>query len=157
MRKILIVLCALFAATGAIRPATANSDSPYGLWLTEKKGAMVNVYDCGGALCARTVWLKKPLRKDGSARFDTQNPDPALRSRPWCGIEVITGAKPDGPGEWKRGKFYAVKNGKTYDIDMTMKKGRMRVRGYLGTPLVGRSEKWSRPDPGLKPQCGVES
>jgi len=133
--------------------AWAQTSEPYGLWLTEKKGVIVDVYDCDGALCARTVWLKKPRFKDGSIRLDRNNPDPSLRTRPWCGMVVITGVRPDGRDVWRKGKIYDPKSGRRYSIDMRLKDGRMHVRGYLGTPLVGKSEVWSRPGPDMKPGC----
>lgn len=154
MRDLLITFCTAAGILGGwMLPALAETNSPYGLWLTEKQGVMVDVYDCGNALCARTVWLKKPYRKDGSVRLDRKNPNPALRDRPWCGMVVITGVQPDGQNAWEKGKIYDPKSGNTFDFDMKMKGDQMRVRGYLGTPLVGKSEKWSRPDPALQPKC----
>ena len=126
--------------------AALATQGPYGLWLTEKKGVIIDVYDCGQALCARTVWLKKMNHKDGAPRLDAKNPDASLRSRHWCGIEVITDVKPAGANQWEGGDIYDPKTGETFSFDMKQTGDRMKVRGYLGVKLLGKSETWTRTD-----------
>ena len=53
-----VFLAALLLAVAAPL-ADAFAAPPEGYWLTEKKGVMVRIYDCDGALCGQTVWLKK--------------------------------------------------------------------------------------------------
>lgn len=142
-----LFLAALLLAT---LPAIieAKAAPPTGLWLTEKKGVIVRLYECGDdALCGRTVWLKKPNWKDGTPRLDAKNPDPALQDRPWCGIEVITGLRPDGEGEWSGGEVYDPKTGKRFDFDLARRDDGLKARGYLGIPLLGKSEDWTPADP----------
>ena len=126
--------------------ALTAAASPYGLWLTEKKGVIVDVYACGDNLCGRTVWLKKMKFKDGRDRLDAKNPDASLRNRHWCGIEVITGVKPVSATEWEGGDVYDPKTGKTFDFDMEQRGDKMKVRGYLGVKMLGKSETWTRTD-----------
>lgn len=135
--------------------ARAVEDDPTGLWLTEKKGVIVDLYPCGGdRLCGRTVWLKKMTNKDGSPRLDANNPDPALRGRHWCGIEAITDVKAAGDGAWEGGEVYDPKTGKTFDFDIERKGDSLKVRGYLGVKLLGKSETWTRTDGAGKELCG---
>ena len=144
------------AAFPALFEAKAAA-SPYGLWLTEKKGVVVDVYQCeGDALCARTVWLKNMTHDDGAPRLDAKNPDVALRDRHWCGIEVIRNVRRKGDGEWRDGKIYDPKTGETFDFDMVLQGETMRVRGYLGVRLLGKSETWTRADAANFTRC-VES
>lgn len=132
--------------TFLVPSALTAAASPYGLWLTEKKGVIVDVYSCGDALCGRTVWLKKMKFKDGRDRLDRKNPDAALRSRHWCGIEVIKDVKPVSATEWEGGDIYDPKTGETFSFDMEQKGDRMKVRGYLGVKMLGKSETWTRTD-----------
>ena len=135
------------ALTALLAAAPAQAENPEGLWLTEKKGVVVKLYECGDALCGQTVWMKKMTYKNGAPRLDAKNPDPALRDRHWCGIEVITDVKPKGDGEWKGGEVYDPKTGETFDFDIKAKgPDRLKVRGYLGVPLLGKSENWTRTD-----------
>ncbi len=127
--------------------------SPYGLWLTQKKGVIVDVYACGDALCGRTVWLKKMKFKDGRDRLDRKNPVEALRTRHWCGIEVISGVKPVSSSEWEGGDIYDPKTGKTFNFDMEQRGDQMKVRGYLGVKMLGKSETWTRTSAGGRNLC----
>lgn len=125
----------------------ARAADPSGLWLTEKKGVIVDLYDCGeNALCGRTVWMKKMFNKDGTPRLDAKNPDPDLRERHWCGIEVIRGVRAKSPGKWKGGKIYDPKTGDTFDFDISEKGENLKVRGYIGVSILGKSETWTRAD-----------
>ncbi len=138
-----------------IPSALTAAASPYGLWLTQKKGVIVDVYACGDALCGRTVWLKKMKFKDGSDRLDRKNPDEALRARHWCGIEVITGVKPVSATEWEGGDVYDPKTGQTFDFDMEQRGDKMKVRGYLGVKMLGKSETWTRTSQGDRKLCST--
>lgn len=132
------------ALLSAAAPALAETPPPTGLWLTEKQGVIVRLYECGdGELCGRTVWLKKPNWKDGSPRLDKENPNPALRDRPWCGIEVIKGLKRESESEWDGGAIYDPKTGDTFDFQLKRTDTGVKVRGYLGAPLLGKSENWT--------------
>ncbi len=130
----------------AIAALPARAEGPIGLWMTEKQGVIVNLYECGGALCGQTVWMKRMVNKDGTPRLDSKNPDAALRDRHWCGIEVISGVKPTGPGTWEGGEVYDPKTGETFDFNITKTDNGLKVRGYLGVPLLGKSERWTRTD-----------
>jgi len=138
-----------------IPSALTAAASPYGLWLTQKKGVIVDVYACGDALCGRTVWLKKMKFKDGRDRLDRKNPDEALRGRHWCGIEVITGVKPVSATEWEGGDVYDPKTGQTFDFDMEQRGDKMKVRGYLGLKALGKSETWTRTSKGDRKLCSA--
>ena len=124
----------------------AKAASPEGFWLTEKKGVIVKLFDCDGELCGQTVWMKKMTHKDGAPRLDAKNPDPALRDRHWCGITPITGLKPDGPGEWSGGEVYDPKTGETFKFKLKTEGEIVKVRGYVGVPLLGKSETWTKAD-----------
>jgi uncharacterized protein (DUF2147 family) len=144
----------LVAAPAATR-ATEPDPAVLGLWLTEKKGLVVDLYPCGDEICGRIAWLRKPTWKStGELRRDTKNPDPMLRGRAWCGIEVIQGLEADGDGLWDNGKFYNPKDGGTYSLAIEPEAdGTLKARGYLGIKLLGKSETWARPGPDIKPHC----
>lgn len=144
-RRLALALVCLTSAFGPTFGGASAADIT-GTWLTEKKGIIVDLYECGDGLCGRTVWLKKMFNKDGSPRLDVNNPDKALHGRHWCGIEVITNVRPDGPGEWDDGEVYDPKTGQTFDFAIKDKGDHLKVRGYLGLKLAGKSEIWTRTD-----------
>jgi hypothetical protein len=71
----------------------ALSEVPGGTWLLANRVA-VEVFECGGLLCGRIVWLVRPRTPAGQPDVDHLNPDPALRQRPLCGLTIIWGCSP---------------------------------------------------------------
>jgi uncharacterized protein (DUF2147 family) len=53
----------------------------------------------------------------------------------------------DGKDEWEDGKIYDPKNGKTYSCYIEFKdetKNLLKVRGYIGFSMIGRTTYWTR-------------
>jgi uncharacterized protein (DUF2147 family) len=135
----------LFAAAGLALPAWSDAATPVGLWYAEGGAAQVAVEACGDALCGRVVWLRSPLDEDGCDLRDRNNPDPALRSRKVTGLEILRGAKPARDGTWMSGSIYDPATGNTYACRLALDGGdRLRLRGYVGIPLLGRTTTWTR-------------
>ncbi|MGB0506100.1 MAG: DUF2147 domain-containing protein [Pikeienuella sp.] len=147
-----LAAAAILASGTAFASSQADqTEAVTGLWLTQKKGIVIDIYECGDALCGRTVWLKKMNFKDGTPRIDKNNPDPALRERHVCGIEVINQLQPEAVGQWDNGKVYDPKTGDTFDFELKRKGEKLKVRGYLGVKFLGKSETWTRfTDTGVK-------
>ena len=147
----LILLAAVFALTAAPALARASEPDPTGVlgnWMAESEKLAIEIYRCEEFLCAKIIWIIKPYGKNGKFKRDKRNPDPALRHRAYCGIEVIKGLRGKNDRVWRRGKFYYPKKGKTFDVDIALKDDdRLEFRAYLGIRLLGMSETWFRPDP----------
>lgn len=77
-------------------------------------------------------------------RVDAKNPDPALRGRSLCGLVIGKDFESVNPSKAQGGKLYDPKSGKTYTGSMTREGGKLKLRGYVGIPLFGRTEIWSR-------------
>jgi len=123
---------------------------PQGIWLTEDGGGAVEIFNCGAVLCGRIVWQRSPLRADGSLDTDDRNPNPALRQKPICGLQIISEMRPTGPAAWGEGRIYDPDSGKTYQATMALEDADMlRLRGYVGVPLFGTSQLWQRAPAGL--------
>ena len=124
-------------------------DSPMlGNWITPDQ-SIVQVHTCeGDHLCVRIATI---ARKD-VPRVDAQNPDPALRTRPFCGLEIGTGFTQDGPEAAKGGKIYDPDSGKTYSAQMQGSGDTLHLRGFIGVSLLGRTETWHRA-PNTLPPC----
>jgi uncharacterized protein (DUF2147 family) len=130
-----------------------------GDWLTEDKDAALTIADCGGPLCGRIIWLESATGRGGSVRLDRNNPDRAKRGQRICGLVVIRDLKPTGPNTWG-GEVYNPQNGKTYRGTITvMSESSLRLRAYVGLPIFGRSQTWTRVTGGvadsLKYNCGL--
>jgi uncharacterized protein (DUF2147 family)/peptidoglycan/LPS O-acetylase OafA/YrhL len=136
-------------------PDAARASNPTGLWWAEGGFAQVEIRHCGdGALCGQVVWLRHPFDEHGCELRDAENPEPALRSRPVVGLEILRDlqASPDNPGEWNGGEIYDPGSGRTYGVVVEMDGAdRLRLRGYLGIRLLGRTTTWVRV--GSENQC----
>lgn len=131
MGKIRYALFAILIAS----PAFAAS--PKGDWLVEDKTAIIRIDSCGSALCGTVVWTKK------QGGIDENNPDPAKRSRPIMGLQLLMSMKPASDGRWN-GDIYNPENGKTYTSRMWLKSDDMiRVEGCVLGFLCG-GQDWTR-------------
>ena len=93
-----------------VMPAHAD---PSGLW-REKGGGTVRVGRCGGGYCAfiaSVVPATDPAT--GKRRTDSNNADPAKRSRPLVGVQVLFAMKPSGAKRWS-GRLYDSDRGQTF-------------------------------------------
>lgn len=142
-----VLLVGLLASLGA----TAGSDPVNGYWWTEDREAIVEIAHTEEGPVGRIVWLLEPHYPDdderaGEAVLDDQNPDPALRHRPVLGLRILEGFERRGEGDWRGGEIYDPDNGRTYRARMRIGDAgqRLDLRGYVGTPLLGRTARWNR-------------
>lgn len=118
-------------------------DGIVGTWLTANGEAKIRFAKEGPSYVGRVVWLKTPT-KNGRPVTDEKNPDPALRARQMIGAPLVWGLRFDGDA-YVDGRCYDPTSGKTYKGKATLEStDRLALRGYVGIPLFGRSETWSR-------------
>ena len=126
-----VALAMVLAAPPALA-AEAN-----GIWARPGGSSRIQIAPCGGALCGTLVWLREP-------RNDTNNPDPARRSRPLLGSQTVFGMVADGGGRWK-GKVYNAEDGKTYSGVMTLVGNTgLKLEGCVLGGLICKGETWQR-------------
>jgi uncharacterized protein (DUF2147 family) len=145
----------LVAALIAVLPADARSraeppQAVLGHWLSEGRDAVIEIFPCGdGAVCGRLTWFVPGPDDDKNPPLDGHNPELSLRFRPLCGLVILKGFKPSGERAWEDGSVYDPDNGKTYRATMTLADNRtLRLRGYVGIPLLGETQVWTRAAPG---------
>jgi len=134
--------------------APADASDPTGRWWAEGGFAKVEIRTCGDALCGQVIWLRHPLDADGCTLRDVENPDVALRSRPVEGLAILRDLRASSyvPNEWNGGTIYDPGSGRTYSAVAEMDgPDRLRVRGYFGIRLLGRTTTWLRV--GSENQC----
>jgi len=133
------------AAVGLAIASSSSAATPVGLWYAEGGAARVAIEPCGEALCGRVVWLRSPLDEDGCELRDRHNPERGLRDRPVVGLEVLRGLSPRPDGTWSDGRIYDPGSGNTYTCFASLEgPNRLRLRGYIGIPLIGRTTTWIR-------------
>lgn len=122
-----------------------KADDITGIWLTGgKEPAKIQIYKAGEKFYGKIIWLKNST-ENGKPRVDGNNPDKAKRSNPVVGLVMLKGFRFDGDDEWKGGDIYDPESGKTYSSYMYLKdKNILKVRGFVGISLFGRTETWTR-------------
>lgn len=109
-----------------------------GLWATG--GSLVRVSQSDGTLHMIVVALEEPLDATGEPLKDRENPDKALRDQPILGMDLLSNYKFSGK-RWE-GKIYDPESGSLYSSRMKLKDGFLEMRGYIGTPLLGKTKKF---------------
>lgn len=114
-----------------------------GDWMTQSGSAKVRVAPCaGGKLCGTVVWMKTPLDKTtGKPQLDVNNPDPALRTRPIVGLQLIKDFKSGPDGKWAGGSIYDPESGKTYASKLGLNPdGTLKVEGCIS--IICQAQTW---------------
>ena len=105
----------------------AQSLSPIGIWLVADESAKVEIYQAGETLEGKLV----------------------LQSRPLLNLVFLKGfVKHKNENKWVDGTVYDAKSGKTYSGWIKLvDENKMKLRGYVGFSLLGRTEEWTRTTP----------
>ena len=137
------VLASLALALSA--SAALASATPVGVWYTQGKQGKVRIAPCGDKLCGVIISGRGKDGKPASDARDDANPNPALRSRPILGLQILRDFKPTGPGRWGGGKIYDPNTGRTYDSKLSLSNGGvLKVEGCV--TVICQSQTWTPAD-----------
>lgn len=103
---------------------------------------MIDIYKSGNNFFDKIICLKEPFR-NGKPKVDDKNPDNKIKDKPVIGLVILMDFVFDGKDEWTDGKIYDRKNGKTYSFMEFENKDKLKIRGYIGIALIGRTTYWS--------------
>ena len=125
---------------------SATADKIFGAWATEEGKAHVEITSCGKNLCGSIIWLKEPLDEQGQPKHDENNPDIALQSRRILGLPLLANfTAGDEADIWENGSIYNPEDGEIYSCTITfLDSNTLKVRGYVGLPLFGKTQVWTR-------------
>ncbi|HMC85143.1 MAG TPA: DUF2147 domain-containing protein [Chitinophagaceae bacterium] len=136
-KKIISLIALLLSLSGAFADVhLKNADEIVGLYWSPKKDAKIEIFKRGNRYYGRSIWV-------ASMRKDTKNPDETLKNREVLGIELLTGFT-FNDDFYTDGKIYDPESGKTYDCRMSLTDKILKVRGYIGISLFGRTETFER-------------
>ena len=138
-----LLLCA--AAGTAMAQAT-----PAGLWKTidddtKAEKSLVRITDSGGVYTGK---VEKILTDKADAKC-TECTD-ARKDQPVQGMVILRDIKldPSDSTQWIGGDILDPNNGKVYKVRIKTADGgkKLDVRGYIGMPMLGRTQTWIRKD-----------
>ncbi|MDR3736495.1 MAG: DUF2147 domain-containing protein [Acidobacteriaceae bacterium] len=122
-----------------IAPLHVEESGIFGQW-TDPSGSVIAIYRCKTEVCARLI----VIGNHAPARVDLHNPNPSLRTHALCGMQIGSGFHLIDPGKADGGELYDPKSGKTYKGSMVRNGDTLKLRGYVGIKLLGRTEIWTR-------------
>jgi uncharacterized protein (DUF2147 family) len=132
LKRLLALVVVLTSPTYAATPVT-------GKWLNRDKDSIIEISQCGQVVCGRVAKILKPAADGGSAT-DRFNPNPALRSRPIAGLEILSGFTRE-KATW-RGRIYDPRNGKSYKSFLTRNAdGTLKVQGCIA--FLCQTQTWT--------------
>ncbi len=142
MKKLICLIIYYFSIQLAIQAQTA--DAINGIWWTQEKDSKVQIFKSNNLYHGKIVWAKNPLDKEGKPKIDKNNPDEALKTRPIMGMVFLKNFLFKGDDVYKEGEIYDPRNGKTYSCKLTLKGKELDVRGYIGSPMFGKTVTFTR-------------
>jgi uncharacterized protein (DUF2147 family) len=144
MRRIGIALALALTCFGA----AAQAPSPVGIWTTfgdegAKPEGRVRIEEVDGEFVATVI-----------AVLSADDPNPActrcegeLRGKPIVGLKILKGLRREGDA-FGGGTILDPDEGRSYRCAARLLDGgrRLELRGYIGLPLLGRTQVWLRAD-----------
>jgi uncharacterized protein (DUF2147 family) len=140
-------VAAFLMATASIVAMAQNT--PAGLWKTidddgKTEKSLVRITDAGGVISGKVEKIFDPAK----ANAKCEKCDGALKDQPVVGMTIITNVKQDQEETnlWDGGEIVDPNNGKSYKVRLKPVEGgkKLEVRGYIGTPFLGRTQTWIR-------------
>jgi uncharacterized protein (DUF2147 family) len=139
-RKRIVAIALSFAVALNVLGSDDEQSRILGNWLTEAKDGIIQFSPgVDAAYVGRIVGGAHP------GRTDEKNPDPKERSKPLRGQIILRNLRYDGDGKWSGGMIYEPDTGRTYKCSVELvAPDRLKVRGFIGIVLLGRSQIWTR-------------
>jgi uncharacterized protein (DUF2147 family) len=139
-KKVFYSIALLFFAIGVIQSQTV-----IGKWKTidDETGrakSILEIVEKSGKIYGKVIEILDVENKNSICNECTGED----KNKPILGITVIKGLTKEG-SEYTNGKILDPKNGKLYQCFITLEtKDKLKVRGYIGISLFGRTQYWYR-------------
>jgi uncharacterized protein (DUF2147 family) len=124
--------------------------TPAGLWKsiddeTKKEKSLIRITESGGVYTGKLEKLLDPATKPDAV---CEKCSDDRKDKPLVGMTLIKGVKQSDSDKerWDGGEILDPNNGKTYKVRLTPVDGgkTLAVRGYIGAPMLGRTQTWIR-------------
>lgn len=153
MNRIMQWLSVLFIGIFATTVCTAGvrTDTPIGYWKTiddvsGKPKSIIQIWKSDNNVLKGKVI--KVFGKNGAVQDKICNACQGdYHDKPIVGMVIISGLKAN-QSQWGSGRILDPENGKTYSCSLRVAENgkKLNVHGYIGIPILGRSQIWERVD-----------
>jgi len=140
---------AITAGVLALAASVALAQStPAGVWKTiddetKVEKSLIRIIDSGGVYTGK---IEKILTDKPDAKCVECTDE--RKDQPVQGMTILRDIKPDADDKatWVGGDILDPNNGKVYKVRLKLAEAgkKLEVRGYIGTPLLGRTQTWLR-------------
>jgi uncharacterized protein (DUF2147 family) len=138
----------LFAALVLATSNALAQATPVGLWKTiddesKQEKSHVRILEVAGVLTGRIEKILDPTKQDARC----EHCEGPKKDQKVIGMNILESVKRQaGNDHWDGGTILDPNNGKVYKVRLTPKDGGklLDVRGYIGAPLLGRTQTWVR-------------
>ena len=146
-KKNLVVACLI---VGSAFAAAAQSTSPVGVWRTvddgtKKDKSLVRISESGGVYTGKVEKFLDPETPKDAVCKDCSD---ERKDKPILGMTIIRNMKQSGDDKtvFEGGDILDPNNGKVYRVKLKLidNGSKLDVRGYIGTPMLGRTQTWIR-------------
>jgi uncharacterized protein (DUF2147 family) len=135
---------------GAAVSAMAQSTTPAGLWKTvddstKKEKSLVRIVETNGVFSGK---VEKIIDPDAPRDATCKDCSDDRKDKPVVGMTIIRNVKAsaDDKAVFEGGDILDPNNGKVYKVKLKLTDdgSKLDVRGYIGAPILGRTQTWSR-------------
>jgi uncharacterized protein (DUF2147 family) len=142
--RFLIAAAALLAASHTSSMASETT----GKWWTEEKKGIMEVYACPEGLCGKLVGFVEPYDDKGQ-------PKHAKNGAPECGLSIMHAHVSDEAGIWE-GIITDPRDLSDWSLKLSYRDdGGLHLRGYLLTPILGKSQDWDKFTGKVNDKCEI--
>lgn len=128
--------------------AQSNAEKICGTYLVIEKSEVSKVKVSrmsNGNFEGKIIWVKEPNFEDGTPKTDVMNPDPNKQKTPVDKIVLLHNFKYDADNDEWGGEIYNPVEGEMYKAYAKFESPKkLKVRGYVGLPIFGRSMYWTK-------------
>lgn len=150
MQKMLLAVITVWVSL--VTGSFAADNSPVGYWktiddLTGKPKSIVHVWrNQQQMLMAKVVKLYSSSAQTNQTKVCTACKGDN-HNQPIVGMVIMSGLRATN-NQWTNGEILDPANGKTYRCSarLTENGKKLKVRGFIGLPMFGRSQTWERVD-----------
>ena len=147
MKTALTILSLSLSACLVCGTAQAQT-TPVGLWKTvddktKTEKSHVRISEAGGVLTGRVEKVLDATKQDARCEECTDE----RKDKPVVGMVIVRNVKLGEDKEhWEGGDILDPNNGKVYKVRMKLIEAgkKLEVRGYVGAPILGRTQTWIR-------------
>ncbi|MGZ8260542.1 MAG: DUF2147 domain-containing protein [Caldimonas sp.] len=141
---------ACFLAAAAAAAFAQGQPTPAGLWKTvddntKKEKSLVRIVETNGVYSGKVERVIDPDAPKDAVCKDCSD---ERKDKPVVGMTILRNVKANAEDKssFDGGDILDPNNGKVYRVRLKPIEGgsKLEVRGYIGTPILGRTQTWTR-------------